>query len=888
MKKILFVVLLLLTMAFAFAEEFQIGTGTGTDYYVPTYGLYSYSHAKALYPASELATAGLNSPETLVALAFHVANSPVSYAMNNQYVYLRHTTDTSYASSPTVSTTTGYTQVFTGNLVYNGGGWFYVLFNEPFEYNGTSGLEVLWENHYGQWNSGYPTWTGTSMTNMAYHKYQDGSFPPVGTTCTMASYRPNIRFVTPTTTPPSPATISYPQHGGIVMSSSVELQWLPGTGFPTGYKVYAGTTNPPPFVADVGGLTSYNLTNLENETTYYWQIVPYNDNGDATNCPVWSFESGPGGIVLIGNPASTTYVRFPWGHLYGYERGASIYTMDEIGGPGIIDQLGWYCATTGSVSTPYKIYLGTTDQTTFTGVTYDALIANMTLVKQGNYTFSSTDLNTFTLDVPYIYTGGNLVVAVETNYGDSGTSGYPNVYYTATTGNMNMIWYADSTPPSGVGTVNTNRPNIMMHLGSFDGPPQLSVNPSSINFGDVIFGATVTRNVMLANIGGGSITINPTDISLSGDNADLFAFEADFPIVLESAESYSIPITITGTTEGIVTAVLTVNHAGESFTVDLSGNVLEDGLVTLGDGTVNNYLPVNAYYGYTYSQTIYTVDEIQNGGRQIEKIAYHWNGAMASIYSNQWEVWMGHTPNQAFTSTTGWIPVDELMLVYEGELDIPAINQWIEILLPMPFVYNGEDNLVIAVRESRPSYDSSSCFFYTTSSYAGRSLRFYSDSELPNPQSPPVGTLVAAYPNIRIHFGDVSDEPSMAVTPSSLNFGTVFNGAQIGPRNITVYNVGGGTLTLNATDVSITGADADAFSFDATVFPFELNTGQYGQIPVYVQSTQSGIATANLVIQYGTQTAQTELSADILPAGIVIIGDGTLSQRQPLWFPLWL
>jgi len=41
------------------------------------------------------------------------------------------------------------------------------------------------------------------------------------------------------------------------------------------------------------------------------------------------------------------------------------------------------------------------------------------------------------------------------------------------------------------------------------------------------------------------------------------------------------------------------------FDIELSANVLPDGLVVIGDGTANNYMPVNVWYGYSYAQMLY-------------------------------------------------------------------------------------------------------------------------------------------------------------------------------------------------------------------------------------------------------------------------------------------
>ncbi len=90
------------------------------------------------------------------------------------------------------------------------------------------------------------------------------------------------------TDPPSVATLVSPQDGLTDVPLNVTLEWAAGTGDPTGYKVYFDTVNPP--VAEVydGENTTYAASSLTENTTYYWQVVPYNDNGNATDAPVWS------------------------------------------------------------------------------------------------------------------------------------------------------------------------------------------------------------------------------------------------------------------------------------------------------------------------------------------------------------------------------------------------------------------------------------------------------------------------------------------------------------------------------------------------------------------------------------------------------------------------
>jgi photosystem II stability/assembly factor-like uncharacterized protein len=100
-----------------------------------------------------------------------------------------------------------------------------------------------------------------------------------------------------------------------VSKNILSMVWNEGGGAtPTGYKLYfgtdgGGTTAPTNIVngTDLGLVTSYSPTSdLLYNTTYYWQIVPTNANGDATNCPIWSFTTrkdinfGGGGLNAPG------------------------------------------------------------------------------------------------------------------------------------------------------------------------------------------------------------------------------------------------------------------------------------------------------------------------------------------------------------------------------------------------------------------------------------------------------------------------------------------------------------------------------------------------------------------------------------------------------------
>lgn len=99
------------------------------------------------------------------------------------------------------------------------------------------------------------------------------------------------------TTPPNCVSASV---GNSSCVTSTYLTWNAASNFPSGYYVYIGTDNPPTnlvYQQDVGLATSLNLPILTASTTYYYQIAPYNQNGENTGCTVGSFVSGASASV---------------------------------------------------------------------------------------------------------------------------------------------------------------------------------------------------------------------------------------------------------------------------------------------------------------------------------------------------------------------------------------------------------------------------------------------------------------------------------------------------------------------------------------------------------------------------------------------------------------
>jgi len=163
--------------------------------------------------------------------------------------------------------------------------------------------------------------------------------------------------------------------------------------------------------------------------------------------------------------------------------------------------------------------------------------------------------------------------------------------------------------------------------------------------------------------------------------------------------------------------------------------------IPIGEGVLTNTsLPMEPFYGYTYSQVIYTAAEIGEAVN-IENVAWHYNGYSAWT-ENEVTIYMGHTTLDEFGVYPSWIPVSELTEVWSGPFSVLDFEHWVTIELDNQFAYNGTDNLVIAFDANTAGYPTGgySCEFYGSATTLNRSIFFYSDSNNPDPANPPTGT----------------------------------------------------------------------------------------------------------------------------------------------------
>ena len=567
MKKTIIFLTFLLFIAGMFGVEVIIGTGTTYNTYSSypaVYGGY-YMNAREQYivtPAEFAANGG--GAGNITSIAFNVNSVNGCGPLPNFTIRMGTTTQTAFTTTTFI---TGLSQVYNVASYQPVAGWNTHTFDSAFNWDGTSNvvIEVSFD-FQDDWTENTSTYyTSTSDYKAMYYRNDSTAWNTV-TTGTQSYNRPNMKFNMAAGGPmaPFPALLVSPANGASMLPLNTTLNWASGGGNPTGYRLYFGTTTPPLLYDDLGNVTTFSPV-LDYETTYYWQIVPYNSEGDAQNCPIWSFSTTPEVMILIGTGTSSQ--RQPFGIWYGYERSAALYTNAQIGGYGIVDKIGWNCATANSSPVPYNIYVMQTTDTALTAMTWDAFTANATLVDTGTHIFNYTGWHLLELDNPFTYSFGNLVIGVETNYGGGGTSPYPYFYYTAGTDPSHQYWNADNNPPTAAGNINTNVPNVALHLSAPPEEPVFNVSPASWDFGQVQINTIKTKNFTISNIGGGTISVS--SIIIAGD--DYYTLTTNpAPVNLTAGQPATFTVQYAPTAVGNHNGTVTITDNRGTTIVDLS------------------------------------------------------------------------------------------------------------------------------------------------------------------------------------------------------------------------------------------------------------------------------------------------------------------------------
>ena len=183
-----------------------------------------------------------------------------------------------------------------------------------------------------------------------------------------------------------------------------------------------------------------------------------------------------------------------------------------------------------------------------------------------------------------------------------------------------------------------------------------------------------------------------------------------------------------------------------------TGNQSDCESVTITDDqqltSSGNVLPINTWYCYSYTQQLFTAEELGFRPRNIDTISFQYH--YSSAENRNISLYLAHTSNNTLSD---YLPSVDFELVYSGTyyFSNTGNNYWCTIVLQSPFEYNGTDNLLVVMVDNTGSYTYNGEKFYTHStSGTCKAIYNYRDSGPYSIGAPPTPNMSTYRNNIRI------------------------------------------------------------------------------------------------------------------------------------------
>lgn len=201
-----------------------------------------------------------------------------------------------------------------------------------------------------------------------------------------------------------------------------------------------------------------------------------------------------------------------------------------------------------------------------------------------------------------------------------------------------------------------------------------------------------------------------------------------------------------------------------SITVTMNDNPCVDCMdsVFVSNGNTETYrFPTNTYYGYSYTQQIYTAGEINRIAGNINCISFQY--IHPNPQNRNVKIYLGNTEKNTFDATTDWVPTNEMTLVYDGTVNFndAGPNHWLNIPLDQPFTWDGVSNLVVTLWDNTGVYTTNSSNTFLAHNASNKTLYTQSTTTALNPESSTMyGSYGSQRSNIRFMIGNVSSCPT--------------------------------------------------------------------------------------------------------------------------------
>ena len=412
-KSLLFLLLLALLAPWAAQAQNSMTIyedATGSNSYVPVYGYWADAYLKCEFvvPASEL---GVLLPDGVISqMSFYTATPAPAAWTGTFQVFLKEVTETTISA---FTGTDGATVVYEGTLDATGATTD-VVFTTNYAYGGGNLLVGVYQITTGNYSSA--TFQGETVTGASVQGYSSSSLDAVSPTqrnfiptttftytggTAITCYKPQNLAATLTPGDGTKATLTWERH-----ANGTENAWVVEYGTADDF---AGATT----MNVTGGTPTANLTGLTPETTYYARVKPDCDTDGTLWSASISFTPTDAYSLTVNEETTTTNSYVP---IYGtwvdaITQSQFIIPADDLSDMlyGTISKLTFY-ATNASVSwgnAKFEVYMMETRESTLEALTD---WTEMTKVMNAASLGISDGQMVVTLDDPYQYMGGNLMI----------------------------------------------------------------------------------------------------------------------------------------------------------------------------------------------------------------------------------------------------------------------------------------------------------------------------------------------------------------------------------------------------------------------------------------------------------------------------------------------
>jgi hypothetical protein len=367
--------------------------------------------------------------------------------------------------------------------------------------------------------------------------------------------------------PPNCAVISSPANAASNMPIETTLRWSSGGGAPIGYKLFFGT--------DGGGTsTPVNIENgtnqpsaylpvgfLDYNTTYYWQVVPSNDFGDATGCPIWSFttveeptlstfphtENFDG--LWLGNPAAPELWKVVNANNdnYTWRQTLDYYTSSCRSAPYAADGTGntndYLISPSFDLTGVYaKLQWWDKVKSEYYPSSYKVLISTTT-----------TDISAFTTELGTFHCNNINWTEHEFDLAAFKDQRIYVAFYQFASASLQHEFVIDDVSI-------TKAPDNAV----------FNISPEVINLGTNYIGATSTQTFTISNTGAGPLEITSVALDETGSDKFDLTHSITYPYELGYGESLTFDVNFTPTNDESQTASLVISYSPDGLTHNMS------------------------------------------------------------------------------------------------------------------------------------------------------------------------------------------------------------------------------------------------------------------------------------------------------------------------------